>query len=313
MTYLYLIFGLVLLFVGGDLLVRGSVAVAKKLGVSTIMIGLTLVGFGTSTPELVTSIKASLIGSPGIAIGNVVGSNIANILLVLGVAGILAPVNKDKKIFKRDSIMLIISTFMFYIITRIGYIDKITGIIFIIVLILYLVYTYTKEKNVVPTEPIIGATSKYKKSIFFYLFLAVLGIAATIYGADLLVTAAIDIARSLDISETIIGLTIVAVGTSLPELSATVMAAIKKEPDIALGNIIGSNIYNILFILGVTGIINRIDIPESIIRFDIWALAIATIFLLSFIAFGRVLNRKNGIGLLIFYAIYIYILNIYSA
>ena len=314
MTYLYLLIGLSMLVGGGTLLVNGSTAVAYKLNVSKIIISIVIVGFGTSTPELVTTLKASILNSPGIAIGNVVGSNIANILLVLGIAASILPINQLRKTYRRDSLMLIISLLLVAVAAWFGHVNLPIGIIFITSLIIFIVYSYKEDRktfsavkdttNSVETETV--ETGTYNKNIFIYIGIAVAGIGLTLFGADMLVKSAIELARNFNISETLIGLTVVAVGTSLPELAAAVIATIKKESDIVLGNIIGSNIYNVLFILGVSGIIDPVTFPESIVMFDLPVMGAVSFILIFFIWFGKVMNRFVGITFLILYVVYVY-------
>ena len=314
MTYLYLLIGLSMLVGGGTLLVNGSTAVAYKLNVSKIIISIVIVGFGTSTPELVTTLKASILNSPGIAIGNVVGSNIANILLVLGIAASILPINQLRKTYRRDSLMLIISLLLVAVAAWFGHVNLPIGIIFITSLIIFIVYSYKEDRktfsavkdttNSVETETV--ETGTYNKNIFIYIGIAIAGIGLTLFGADMLVKSAIELARNFNISETLIGLTVVAVGTSLPELAAAVIATIKKESDIVLGNIIGSNIYNVLFILGVSGIIDPVTFPESIVMFDLPVMGAVSFILIFFIWFGKVMNRFVGITFLILYVVYVY-------
>ena len=314
MTYLYLLIGLSMLVGGGTLLVNGSTAVAYKLNVSKIIISIVIVGFGTSTPELVTTLKASILNSPGIAIGNVVGSNIANILLVLGIAASILPINQLRKTYRRDSLMLIISLLLVAVAAWFGHVNLPIGIIFITSLIIFIVYSYKEDRktfsavkdttNSVETETV--ETGTYNKNIFIYIGIAIAGIGLTLFGADMLVKSAIELARNFNISETLIGLTVVAVGTSLPELAAAVIATIKKESDIVLGNIIGSNIYNVLFILGVSGIIDPVTFPESIVMFDLPVMGAVSFILIFFIWFGKVMNRFVGVAFLILYVVYVY-------
>jgi cation:H+ antiporter len=299
--------GLVLLVIGGELLVRGSTSAAKALGVSPLLIGLTLVGFGTSTPELVTSVTAALEGSPGIAVGNVVGSNIANILLILGVAALIYPMAVNPKGFRRDAVALVAASLLCLGATLYGHVDRWIGFAFVAGLIAYIVYVYREEKAH-PEDPecevrehMAASARPGPKVIALSLAMAVGGIAITIFGARFLVDAAIQIAKGFGVSDTIIGLTIVAVGTSMPELVTSVMAAIKKQADVAYGNIIGSNIYNVLGILGVTAIITPIDVPQQIAQVDIWVMLAATALLVFFARSGFKLMRWEGFAFLAAY------------
>ncbi len=293
--------GLVLLLAGGELLVRGAVASAKSLGVSPLLIGLTLVGFGTSTPELVTSVTAAIDGSPGIAVGNVVGSNIANIMLILGLSAVIFPLAVNPKGFRRDALMLLVSAFACLAVVLYGRLGALIGIAFIASLIAYVVYVYFQERRSPDEAAIVSEhraedAPKGPNSMALSIGMAVVGIAVTIFGAQFLVEGAISLAKGLGVSDTIIGLTIVAVGTSMPEFVTSVMAAIRKHADVAYGNIIGSNIFNVFFILGTTALIKPIEIPAQIARFDIWVMMAATGLLVLFARTGAKLQRWEGLA-----------------
>ena len=284
MTILFLLLGLVLLVAGGELLVRGAVQLAQKFRISPLLIGLTLVGFGTSTPELVTSLQAAFAGSPGIAVGNVVGSNVANILLILGITALIFPVVVAKETFKRDGVVLAICTLMCLGAVLYGQLTPILGAVFVAALAGYILFAFRQERQTnAAADAAAGMVNDAPKPSFPGIALDLLfvigGLALTILGARFLVTSAIDIARDFNVSETVIGLTIVAVGTSLPELVTSVMAALRKHSDIAFGNIVGSNIYNILGILGVTAMVKPILVPPQIASLDIWVMIGATVLL----------------------------------
>jgi len=305
--------GLLLLALGGDALVRGAVGVAKKLRISPLLTGLVLVGFGTSLPELVTSMNAAFRGSPDLAVGNVIGSNLVNTLLILGIAAIISPINADPKLFKRDAPMLVLATLACVFFGWIGYYSRITGFAFIFVLVAYIIYAYRSE--VASNDA--SATMHQKKaslaepspnSFWVSIPFVILGMIMIAYGADLLVNASIELARKFGISEAIIGLTIVALGTSLPELSASVIAAIKGESDIAFGNILGSNIFNCLGILGVTAVAVPIHVSVEVIRYDLLLMAASTILLLFFAFSHAVLSRREGAMFLTIYAGYLAVL-----
>ncbi len=310
MTILLIIAGLILLAVGGDILVRGAVAIAGWLGVSPLLAGLTIVGFGTSTPELVTSLFAAFDGAPGIAVGNVVGSNIANILLILGISALVLPLAIEPSAFRRDGTALGLATLACLAAVLIGVLSRPVGFILLALLVVYIVWAYRSERLTPDAE---GAKHEHiakdagsaGTTLPVAVGLAVLGIAGTILGARLLVDGAIDIARDFGIGETIIGLTVVAVGTSLPELVACVIAALRRHADVAIGNVVGSNIYNILGILGVTAVVRPIDIPAQIAAFDIWVLLAATALLGLFLRTGWTLKRWEGGLFLALYAGYI--------
>lgn len=309
-TYLMLAGGLVLLTLGGDTLVRGASTAAKSLGVSPLLIGLTLVGFGTSTPELVTSLTAAMAGSPGIAVGNVVGSNTANILLILGVTALIAPIVVDRAAFRRDGWMLVIASAVCAAAVLAGRVDLVWGVVMVAMLVAYLIVAYLGERSVQDAERakyehISDAAPDSRGGLWAGLALAVVGIALTIGGARLLVDGAVVIARDLGVSDTVIGLTVVAVGTSLPELVTSVVAAARRQADVALGNVIGSNIYNVLAILGITAMVSPLRVPPEIARLDLWVMLGATALLVIFVRTGLKIVRWEGLALLLAYAGYI--------
>ena len=301
--------GLVLLVAGGDGFVRGSVAIAKRLGLSPLLIGLTLVGFGTSTPELLTSVQAALAGSPGIAVGNVVGSNTANILLILGIAALVQPLRTSPAAFRRDGSMVLFAALVAVGIAVWGEIGRALGLACILSLVAYIVYAYRQETRTMDASARMhGAEADAApgpRQLWLALLLTVGGLVATLVGAKLLVEGAIATAEALAVSETVIGLTVVAVGTSLPELVVSLMAAIRREADVAFGNIVGSNIYNILGILGVTALVQPLAVPAEIAAFDIWVMLAATVALLVFAVSGWRVNRWEGGLLVAAYAAYV--------
>ncbi len=319
-TTIQILAGFALLILGGEILVRNAVAVATRMKVSPLLIGLTLVGFGTSTPELVTSLEAALQAAPGLAVGNVIGSNVANILLILGLAATVAPIKTNTKGFRRDASFLIVSAILASLAIAYGEIGRLTGAALLGTLGVYLVRTYQMECDTPVAQPSApqpaaagradqtptGTAHRLPTSV--YAALAAAGIALTIFGADLLVTGATTLARSFGVSETVIGLTLVAVGTSLPEMVTSVLAALRKQGDIAVGNIIGSNIYNILGILGVTSLITPIPIPQDIGADDIGMLIAATVALIWLGLGGWRIQRREGGVLLGVYVLYVTLL-----
>lgn len=304
---LFIIGGLLLLFFGGDMLVSGAVKIAKHFGMSELLIGITLVGFGTSTPELMTSILAAFDGLPGIAVGNVVGSNIANICLILGVAALIFPLACDKKTWARDGGFMVAASLLFLGACFYGFINLWLGIIFLATLFAYISYCVATELRAVKlgkVEAVEEEEPLTKKNLLKDVALFIGGLLLTFAGAHLLVNGSVDLARLFGVSETIIGLTIVAIGTSMPELVASAMAAYKKNTDIAYGNIIGSNIYNILGIMGVTAILQPFAIPAQIIEFDIWVMLGATALLMAFSAHRWLIHRWKGAVFLSAYICY---------
>ncbi len=323
-----LIGGFILLIIGGELLVRGAVRTAERLGVSPLLIGLTLVGFGTSAPEMAISIQAAMEGSPGIAIGNFVGSSISNILLILGAAALLSPIAISSAALNRDGTFVLITAVIFAVVSLLLPYNQYVGWCFIALLGTYLTYAWRQER-VVTGE---GHTSAYemaegfsqmrdepgrgwmspkiqrKAVIIVPLMLACVGLVGIILGGRLLVDGAVSIAKDFGISETVIGLTIVAVGTSMPELITSVVAAARGQPSVAVGTILGSNIYNILGVGGITAILAPTTVPTQIVQYDNLVMVAAALLLLLFARTGFRITRIEGSLLLACYVAYIWTL-----
>jgi cation:H+ antiporter len=303
--------GLALLGLGGEAVVRGAVGAARRLGVSELLIGLTLVGFGTSTPELLTSVSAALRGSDGVAIGNVVGSNISNILLIAALAAIARPIAVRRAAIFRDGAAMIAATMA---LAAYAYffpvIERWSGALLIALLASYMWSTWRLERGSQrPSAELHRAESHAydpaPPGFWVSLAFAVGGIALLVYGADLLVQGAITLARLAGMSETVIGLSIVAVGTSLPELVATLAAAAKGRADVAFGNVVGSNIYNVLGVLGITAMVRPITIPTDLGLID-WGVFVGSALLLIFHAWtGAGVTRREGGILLAGYLLYV--------
>ena len=305
LTAAAIVLGLVLLYVGGELLVRGSVAVAAALGMSPLLIGITLVGFGTSTPELVTSIDAALRGLPGIAVGNVVGSNIANILLILGLGAVIAPIAFTQRALSRDVFVVALSGIAVLALAAVGEVGRVAGIALVLALAAYLALAQAQERTRGRTAAAATVAAATVVNPWLSLLVAVVGIAIVVAGAHLLVDGAVELAAFFGVSDTVVGLTVVAVGTSLPELATTVTAALRRQGDVALGNILGSCIFNVFGILGVTAIVQPLIVPEVIFRFDAWVLLATTLLLVVFAVTGRRLSRTEGIVFVAAYAAYV--------
>jgi cation:H+ antiporter len=313
MTFVLLAAGLVLLLGGGEALVRGAVAAAHRLGVSPVVAGLVLVGFGTSSPELVTSLTAALGGAPALAVGNVVGSNICNILLILGVTAALFPVAIDKRAFARDGSVLAAATAVAVAVVLLGVVSRPVGLAFVAAIVAYVVYTYVQERRAHgPAEVVYTEEAELKTTAALGLLpglgLAAVGLVGVVLGADMLVRAATTLARAAGVSEAVIGLTVVALGTSLPELATAVVAGLKRQSEVAFGNVVGSNIFNILFILGTTSVVRPLAVPAEIVRFDIWVMLAATLALFFVVTTGFRITRREGFALLAAYAVYIAVL-----
>ena len=302
--------GLVLLAVGGELLVRGAVGMAARLGISPLLAGLTIVGFGTSTPELATSVQAALAGSPGIAIGNVVGSNIANILFILGLSAVILPLSVNPASFSRDSLALGGSAVLATGAVLLGVIGPLAGVALVAALVGYIWWAYKSESAAHDAEAVRHEHEAEDRPVppdtgpVVLGGMIVAGLAAAIFGAGWLVDGAIVLASAAGVSQSVIGLTVVAVGTSLPELIACVVAVLRKHEDVALGNVVGSCIYNLCGILGLTAIIHPIEVPAEIAAFDIWAMLGVTLLLILQLRSGWRLSRVEGAVLVALYAAY---------
>lgn len=314
MEYILIIVGLLLLFAGGEALVRGSVVISKRLGISAILIGMVVVGFGTSTPELLVSVKASLAGQPDIALGNIVGSNIANVLLILGVSALFCPVICADQAIKRDMMAVVFVSALLFVLTFIGMASAMVGTVMVVMLIAYIVYSYSadlRDKKALPaTSPDTvheheAQEFSNKLGLGISILMSVGGIIMLVFGADLLVEGASAVARQAGISEAVIGLTLVAVGTSLPEFAAAISAALKRNSDVIIGNVLGSNLFNILGILGVTAIIKPIPLAGHIASFDVPInLGVAVItFMIIYLA--QRISRMTGMIFLLSYILYI--------
>jgi cation:H+ antiporter len=319
--WLPLIGGLVLLVAGGELLVRGAVQIATSLGLSPLVIGLTLVGFGTSTPELVTSVQAALADAPGIAYGNVVGSNIANILLIVGVAALISPMVINSVALKRDGAVLLAVAIVFSVVAFAMPLGSIVGLIFIAALIVYVYLAFRQEKASAPaghgavydkslalqeTDAALVPPSTPQKSLLISALIPLAGLVLVVIGGRFLVDGAVSLARGFGISETVIGLTIVAAGTSMPEFVTSVVAGIRKQGDVAFGNIVGSNIYNILGIGGFTALIAPGAVPAEIVSFDNLVMIVVSLALVAFAWTGLRIARWEGAALLAGYVAYVY-------
>lgn len=302
--------GLVILTIGAEILIRGATALARQFGVSELLIGLTLVGFGTSMPELVASVQAALVGSPGVAVGNVVGSNLANTLFILGLSAAIAPFAVDQKAFRRDGFVCLVATLAVIGVSMTGEFSRIAGFSFLVAITLYILFAFFSERRH-PESPLAekhaGDAAKIQgpKSILLDIVMAIGGLALLVVGAKFLVTGSINIAANLGISDAIIGLTVVAVGTSLPELVTSIMAATRGRSALALGNVVGSNIYNLFGILGVTAAIHPVKAPPEIVAFDNWVMLGATLMMLVFATTKSRLSRAEGVLLAVSYALYI--------
>lgn len=301
--------GLLVLILGGDFLIKGASSFALKMKLSPLVVGLTIVAFGTSAPELLISIKAAMDGSPDLAMGNVIGSNICNLALVLGLTALISPILVRRNSIWIDWPMTMGSSLLLYLLVREGFINSYEGLIFIGILILYLIFVIRRSRHDIKVSKELEQDFNLPKSSSSYFrdfTYIILGSAGLYLGAELFVGGAQDFARYLGIEERIIGITVVALGTSLPELVTACVASFKKETDLALGNLMGSNLFNILSILGITSIIKEIKVNDIIINTDIiWMLGI-TLIILPMMLSKRQIGRIEGVILLLIYIYYMY-------
>lgn len=317
--YVSLVGGLVVLIVAGDVLVRGSVSVAERLGIPTLVIGLTIVAFGTSAPELVISLRAAIDGLSGIAIGNVVGSNIANVLAVLGLPALFAATSCDENGAVRNSVFMVAITAIFIGMAFHSPISRLDGTILLVLLALFLWESVRatrrhRAQNVgaaavadgdedLPFDEVEGVPDNVGLAILFI----VLGLIGLPLGAHFTIEGASALARDWGVSDAVIGLTVVALGTSLPELMTSLMAAIRGHAAVALGNVIGSNIFNLVAIMGITSMVVPLQVPPEVLRLDLWAMLACALLVLAFAAFKVTIRWPSGIILCALYALYIFV------
>lgn len=306
-VYLFLVLGLIILLAGGKYLVDGASGIAARFGLSPGLIGLTVVAFGTSAPELLVSVNAALKGNSEIAIGNVVGSNIANISLVLGISAVLYPIVIYKSVLKLDYLATLLSSMLFFVLAFNGIISRVEGIGLFILMLLLNWYFFRKISPTEEKEISAEEIQKRKPISISFIFL-VFGIIGLYFGSDMFVDNAVEISKIFGVSERIVGITVIAIGTSLPEMVTSIIAALKKETDIAIGNILGSNIMNILAIIGITSIISPIPVADIFLKQDfIWMLGI-TLLLFPLLRSKLRISRWEGMILLLVYGAYIYVI-----
>ncbi len=307
MEYLYIFGGFALLVLGGNYLVKGAAGLALKFNVSPMLVGITVVALGTSAPELLVSISAALRGMPDIVVGNVVGSNIANIGLILGVTAMIFPIAVKKRTLGFDFAVMMGASILFFITGLTGLISRTDGIIFLVLLISYIVFSYVREYRSDAPEFAAGEidpTVRQKPLILLLIFVAI-GSVGLVFGAEWLVSGAEIVAVNFGVSDRVIAITLVAFGTSVPELAASVIAALKGEKDLSLGNLIGSNLYNILAVLGITAIIKPIAVADKVMQIDMWWLLGTSFAILPIGLIGMRIGRVGGILLFGAYLAYI--------
>lgn len=310
MDWLYTPVGLVILLLAGDSLVKGAVNLSLRLGVPALIVSLTVVAFGTSAPELLIAIQAIFDDVPGLALGNVVGSNTANVLLVLGVPALLATMHTSECDTRSSYLQMIAATALFIVMCFVGPFTWITGLILLAALAAMLTHAARaankhRKANADDEEEVEGADPNLGwPKIALFLALGIIGLPL---GAKLLIDGATNIALTFGISETVIGLTLVAIGTSLPELATTVMATLRRQADVALGNVIGSNMFNLLGIMGVASLVGTIPVDPQFLTFDLWIMLLASLMLIPFVFFKMDINRIWGVALSALYVAYLVI------
>lgn len=312
LNLIYLALGICLLAGGGELLIRGALGLARRLGISPLLSGLLIVGFGTSAPELAVSLDAVLNRQPNIAIGNIVGSNISNVLLVLGVCAMISPMAVQPLVLRRDAAMVVTTSALFLLLTASGVLQRGDGLVLLALLVVYLIWAYRSEsRGSAPSAGLHAAEGKetgaLSGSLPSLIAAALGGLVILLAGSRVLLTGAVGIAQGLGVSETVIGLTVVAVGTSLPELSISMLAAARGHAEVAVGNILGSNVFNLLCVLGVSSVISPLPLDPRIVQLDQWVMLVTAVLICGFLYTGRRLSRREGGVLLFAYAGYLFV------
>ena len=310
LNLLFLAMGILLLTIGGEALIRGSLAAANRLGISPLLSGLIIVGFGTSAPELVVSIEAALSARPDIAVGNVVGSNISNLLLILGACALITPLAVTPLVLRRDAVTVVLVSILFLALVGGDALVRYDAAIFLLALTAYLIWAYRTERSgEAPSAELHIAEGEevtvLPKTMLWIASAVFAGLALLIAGSQVMLKGAVGLAESFGVSEAVIGLTIVAVGTSLPEFSISIIAAFRRHADVAIGNVLGSNIFNILGILGISALLQPLPVHERILAFDQWVMLGTAVILLLFLFTGRRLSRLEGGVLLLGYMGYV--------
>ena len=307
---LYITGGLVLLYFGADWLVNGAITLSLHFGLSPLIVGLTVVALGTSVPEALVSVQAAIGHQGGIAVGNVVGSNILNIAMILGLSALINPLKVNSHIVKADVPLLVGATFMLVVLLEDFHISRMEGAFLLLCIAGYVVGNIMTVKKTTPEENKIGGLEVTKdtgKTLWRDIALLIVGIITLGFGSNFLVKGAVDLARIWGLSEALIGLTIVSIGTGTPELATALMAAYRKSADLAIGNAVGSNLFNIMFVLGLAGLVAPLD-AKGINSSDLYVMLAVTILLLPTVWTGRVLDRKEGFLFLAIYIGYLYYL-----
>lgn len=298
-----LLAGLVVLTAGAEVLIRGSVRLARALGVSPFVIGFTLIGFGTSAPELVVCVSAAVNDKPAIALANVVGSNVANIGLILGLAAVVRPLVARMRLLRVEVPLVIAASLLVWFLCRDNVLSRTDGIVLLVGFLALAAYMYrtARDEPAVVKEEVSHEAAVGPARLWLAGVMVVVGLAGLVGGGHLTVSAAVGLAKAAGVSDWVIGLTVVAVGTSLPEVAAAVVAAYRGESDIALGNVAGSNLFNLLLILGVTVLVHPMKVSDGIILYDIPLMVLFAGLMLAVVANGMVVHRYEGVVLLVAY------------
>lgn len=294
-----------MLVYGADVLVRGATKLALNLGISVFVVGLTVVAFGTSAPELCVSLAAALKGSADVAIGNVLGSNLFNVLVVIGLAGFINSFTISEEVLKREMPIMISVVGVFWALAATGSLTRVNGIIMFTMLVAYVLINYKLARSKVPDIDDDVLDTNNKDTNFKSILLVILGLVLMVFGSDFVVNSSIFIARKVGISELVIGMTLVAVGTSLPEIATTIVAAKKGEPELVVGNAIGSNIFNVLCVVGLTSVVKPLKVNPAALAFDFPFTFFACLAVLPLMYFKRSMSKFEGTIMLVAYGAYI--------
>lgn len=310
MVVLYFLVGMGLLYFGSEWMVRGASGLALSFNIRPVIVGLTVVAFATSAPELVVSLIAAIKGSSGVSLGNILGSNVANLGLVMGLSAVASPLSVEPNLLRREMPFMLMVTFLFWILCMDGRIGRLDGIILVGCLGAFLTMSVLTAKS--PTSKIVVRDRLGKKTGIWYLFQLSAGTLGLVAGANWMVRSAILMARALGLSEVFIGLSIVAVGTSLPELATSVVAGIKGESDISIGNVVGSNIFNICLVIGTVGLFHPMTIESRLLRFEFPTLVVLSCILFVFSSTGKRLNRLEGLFFVLGFCLFVAISFLFS-
>ncbi len=308
MIAIYIIGGLILLYFGANWLVQGAITLALHLGLSPLIVGLTVVALGTSVPEALVSVQAAIGHQGGIALGNVIGSNILNIALILGLSAFFNPLKVDSHLVKADVPLLAGATFMLVVLLEDFHISRMEGAFLLLCIVGYVAGNIMTVKRTSPEENKIEGVEvpeDHSKNLWRDISFLFIGLIALAFGSNFLVTGAVDLARIFGLSEALIGLTIVSIGTGTPEMATALMAAYRKRSDLAIGNAVGSNLFNIMFVLGIAALVAPLD-GKGISSIDLYVMLGVTILLLPTVWTGRILDRKEGFLFLAIYVGYLY-------